>query len=74
MILDESLPDHSGESLAREIRALHSNLILVITVRENARRMRKAFSSDGCTAILEAPHTADQLKQTLKALEINCGD
>jgi PAS domain S-box-containing protein len=74
VILDESLPDHSGESLARELRGLRSDLVLVLTARENASRLRNAFSTDGCTAVLEAPYTADQLKQTLKVLEIDCGD
>jgi CheY-like chemotaxis protein len=73
VILDESLPDYSGESLARELRALHSNIVLVITAGEHADQLRKAFSTDGCTAILEAPYSADQLKQTLETLEFDCG-
>jgi PAS domain S-box-containing protein len=74
VILNESLPDHSGESLARELRGLHSNLILVITAGEQAERLRKLFSTDGCTAVLDAPYTADALKQTLRALELDCSD
>jgi DNA-binding response OmpR family regulator len=74
VILDEALPDHSGGSLARELRALRSNLVLVLTAQENAGRLPEDFSTDGCVAILEAPYTADQLKKTLKALEVDCGD
>jgi len=74
VILDETLPDHSGESLARELRALRSNLVLVLTAKEHADPLRKAFSTDGCTTILEVPYTADQLKQTLGALELACKD
>jgi CheY-like chemotaxis protein len=51
VILDEALPDHSGGSLARELRALRSNLVLVLTAQENAGRLREDFSTDGCVAI-----------------------
>jgi PAS domain S-box-containing protein len=72
VILDDVLPDRAGSSLASELRALNSHLPLVITSRKHVAKLRKEFSGDPCTAILERPYSPATLEQVLRQLDVNC--
>jgi CheY-like chemotaxis protein len=72
VILDDELADHTGSSLANELRALNSRLPLVITSRSKASQLRDEFSDDRCTRVLERPYSPGELEQALRQLDVSC--
>jgi DNA-binding response OmpR family regulator len=72
VILDDTLDDHKGSSLADELRALHVGLPLVITSRKDAVQLNTKFAADPCTVVLERPYSAAELKQALRELNVKC--
>jgi PAS domain S-box-containing protein len=72
VILDDTLPDYAGSSLAGELRALNLHLPLVIASRKHATKLREEFFSDPCTAVLERPYSPAELEQVLRELDVNC--
>ncbi|MEP7004457.1 MAG: response regulator, partial [Sphingomonas bacterium] len=73
VILDDTLQDFTGEALARELRALHDQLALVITARDQADALQERFVNDRCTIIIPRPYAGAQLQQALERLAIECG-
>jgi PAS domain S-box-containing protein len=72
VILDDTLDDHKGSSLADELRALHVHLPLVITSRKHAVELNAKFADDPCTAVLARPYSPAELEQVLRALDVTC--
>lgn len=72
IILDDSLGDEGGSSLADELRALNSGQPLVITSRADANELKKQFASDPCTAILQRPYSGGELEAALRQLDLSC--
>jgi CheY-like chemotaxis protein len=72
VIIDGDLPDQPASALARELRALHLHLPLVITSRKHARGIELAFADDPCTAVLTRPYTLADLEHVLRGLEVTC--
>jgi PAS domain S-box-containing protein len=73
VILDDTLDDHKGSSLASELRSLHLHLPLVITSRNRASKLGQEFSDDPCTVVLERPYSSSELQEALRNLDVNCG-
>ncbi len=72
MVLDDVLPDHSPESLAGELRALHADLPLLVTSSERAAELSQHFGTDRCTTVLARPYAGSQLQAALKTLGVLC--
>jgi PAS domain S-box-containing protein len=72
VMIDDELGDHPAASLASEIRALHTNLPLVITSRSHANHLAEEFSGDPCTAVLARPYSPAELERVLTELDVNC--
>nr|WP_302053879.1 response regulator [Sphingomonas tagetis] len=73
VVVDDSLADYRGDALARELRALHQQLGLVIVSEDRAGQLRSQFSGDRCTRILTRPYSSSQLQEALQQLGIDCG-
>lgn len=71
IILDDSLEDHPGTSLASELRAHNASQPMVITSREHADRLKEEFSGDPCVAILQRPYAFSELEHALREFDIN---
>jgi CheY-like chemotaxis protein len=72
VVLDDALADFPTEGLARELRALHADLAIVIIAQERAKAFARQFADDRCTAVLVRPYSSSQLKETLVTLSVNC--
>jgi PAS domain S-box-containing protein len=72
VILDDTLPDHSAETLAAELRALHADLPLLVTSSRRAKALAEHFEADRCTSVLARPYAGSQLQAALKALGLRC--
>jgi len=71
VILDVGLPDRSGDKLAREIRALHSSLPLIIATGRGASEMGEMFKGEQNLAFVKKPYTAADLLKALRSLGIH---
>jgi CheY-like chemotaxis protein len=72
IVLDDGLGDYSAEALARELRALHAQLSLVIISETRAAALLRDFADDRCTRILSRPYSSGQLQEALRELGIAC--
>jgi signal transduction histidine kinase/CheY-like chemotaxis protein len=69
VIFDDQLPDGTVDTFARELRALYSDLPIVITSRERATDLSHQFADDRCTVVVERPYGASQLEEALRTLK-----
>jgi CheY-like chemotaxis protein len=72
VILDDALPDRSGDAILRELRALHLDLPVLITSRANAAQLARRFASDRCVAVMARPYQAAAFQEVLRALCVRC--
>lgn len=72
VVLDDALTDFAADALARELRALHAQLALVIVSQANAEALTREFGDDRCTQILARPYSSSQLQDALRQLGIDC--
>jgi DNA-binding response OmpR family regulator len=70
VIIDLGLPDRSGEQLAREIRATHADVPIVIASGRSEREIRDRFAGDKQIAILVKPYTSGLLLGSLASLGV----
>ena len=70
VILDIGLPDRSGEALAREIRAIHPLLPIVLATGHGAVTLREAFKGEPAIGYVQKPYAAQDLLGALRALGI----
>ena len=69
VIFDDELPEGGAVDLALELRAIRSDLPIVITSRERAAELSNRFAEDRCTAVVERPYGAGQLEAALQRLK-----
>jgi len=72
IVLDDELPDYTGAALLRELRALYSDLPIVIASHRRADDLRRQFAGDRCVAVIAKPFKAGELQDTLSQLGIAC--
>jgi CheY-like chemotaxis protein len=72
LVIDDELPDRSGEALYRELRAGHHDLPIVIASRARAAEIGQRHSGDACLAAIAKPYTASVLQATLRELNVRC--
>jgi CheY-like chemotaxis protein len=70
VLIDEMLRDKSGEALARELRAMHADLPLLIASKEADPKLSARFAEDRCTAVIEKPYNAARLHAALDRLGV----
>ncbi|WP_129792373.1 response regulator [Sphingosinicella sp. CPCC 101087] len=70
IIMDDELPDRTGEALARELRALNSDLPILITSRSRAASLAERFAGDRCIAVLGRPYKSGMLQEALRSLGV----
>ena len=71
VIVDLGLPDRPGDQLATDMRALRSDLRIVIASGRSERELKDRFASDPGVAILVKPYTASMLLDALSSLGID---
>jgi len=74
IVLDDELPDYTGDSLLRELRALYSDLPIVIASAARAAKLNRQFADDRCVAVIAKPYKAGPLQDTLRLLGVACLD
>jgi PAS domain S-box-containing protein len=74
VVLDDDLPDCSGEALFRELRALYADLAIVIASSQRMNELNQAFGTDRCFGLIAKPYTAASLQETMLGLRIRCGE
>jgi PAS domain S-box-containing protein len=72
VLLDDDLPDRPGEEVARELRALHSDLPILIASQERETELRAQFRDDRCIAVIAKPYKAGGIQEALRSLGISC--
>jgi PAS domain S-box-containing protein len=72
LVIDDELPDRSGEALYRELRAGHHDLPIVIASRARAAEIGQRHRGDACLAAIAKPYTASVLQATLRELNVRC--
>ena len=72
VVLDDALPDRTGDKLLRELRALHSDLPIVIASQARAAELELLFGNDRYIAVIAKPYNAGSLEDVLRALGIAC--
>ena len=72
IVLDDELPDHTGDSLLRELRALYSDLPIVIASHGRAGDLKLQFDGDRCVAVIAKPYRVGELQDTLRQLGVAC--
>jgi PAS domain S-box-containing protein len=72
IVLDDDLPDHTGDSLLRELRALYSDLPIVVASGVRAAELKRHFSDDRNVAVIAKPYKAGKLQDTLRLLGVAC--
>jgi CheY-like chemotaxis protein len=69
-IVDLGLPDATGDSLVRELRALYPTLPIVISSGYDQATLRERFPNERSIALLSKPFTAEQLEAAIRDLGI----
>jgi signal transduction histidine kinase/DNA-binding response OmpR family regulator len=69
-IVDLGLPDATGDSLVRELRALYPALPIVISSGYDNATLRDRFPNERSVALLSKPFTAEQLEAAIRDLGI----
>jgi PAS domain S-box-containing protein len=72
-IVDVGLPDHKGDVLVVELRALYPALPVVIASGYEEAKLRERFKGDNKTAFLNKPYTQHQLLACLAAVRVASG-
>jgi CheY-like chemotaxis protein len=67
-----SLPDKSGEAFAREVRALHDDLPILIGTADDVTATEARFTEDRCIAVIQKPYNASMLQAALERLNVRC--
>lgn len=71
VVVDDGLADYRGDILARELRALHQQLAIIIVSPDRVEALQKQFRDDRCTRVLSRPYSANQLEDTLRDLGVD---
>jgi CheY-like chemotaxis protein len=71
-VLDDELQDYTGDSLLRELRALYSDLPIVIASGARAAQLKRHFNGDRSVAVIAKPYKAGTLQDTLRLLGVAC--
>jgi signal transduction histidine kinase len=72
VLIDEALPDKRGEALARELRAMHADLPLLIASAGQDRGLSARFPEERRTAIIDKPYDAAGLRAAFERLGVRC--
>jgi CheY-like chemotaxis protein len=72
LLIDRDLPDLTGDAVAGEVRAMHVDLPILITVGHSPEEVRRRFAEDRCTAVLQKPYSAALLQEALRATGADC--
>lgn len=72
IVLDADLPDKRGDALMAELRALYSDMPMLIACADGVAEMSRKFAADRCTGVLPKPYTAAKLAQALRDLGLRC--
>jgi PAS domain S-box-containing protein len=72
VILDDRLDDKPAETLFQELRALHTDLAVLITTEEVSAPSLAQNADDPCLSFLMKPYTFAQLKEALVELGVRC--
>jgi DNA-binding response OmpR family regulator len=70
VIIDLGLPDRSGDQVAAEIRALRSDLPILIASGRSERELKERFVPDGRIGIVVKPFTGPMLLDALERLGV----
>jgi DNA-binding response OmpR family regulator len=73
-IVDLGLPDRPGDEIAAAIRALRSDLPILIASGRSERELQQRFASDPRIAFLVKPYTASMLVSELRQLGLRLRD
>jgi PAS domain S-box-containing protein len=74
VLVDIGLPDKRGDALIRELRALSSDLPILIASGYDEAELRQRFSTDRRIGVLKKPYGAEHLQAGLRALGIAIAD
>jgi CheY-like chemotaxis protein len=70
VIIDLGLPDRPGDAVAADIRALHSELPILIASGRSEHELKEQFSADKRVAVLSKPYTGPLLVEALTSLGV----
>lgn len=70
VVIDLGLPDRTGDAVAAEIRALHSELPILIASGRSEKELRQRFAVDSRVAIMVKPYTGPMLIDALGSLGV----
>ena len=70
MIVDLGLPDRPGDQLASEVRAMRSDLPILIASGRSERELKERFQVDGRVGIVVKPFTGPMLLEALEKLGV----
>ena len=73
VVLDVPAPEKGGELLVNELRAMHSDLPILIASNDLADALRARFADDRCVAVISKPYNAARLQSALDELKARCG-
>lgn len=68
VVLDLGLPDRPGDSLAKEIRAAHPGLPIVIASGQTISEMRRRFDDASAMAFLTKPYAFEDLTKAMESV------
>ena len=68
VIVDVGLPDRSGDTLVREIRALHPSLPIIVASGRQQSTLRRLFQDEPRIAFVAKPYTDEDLRIALRAI------
>lgn len=68
VVLDLGLPDRPGDALAKEIRAAHPDLPIVIASGQTISEMRRRFEDASAVAFLTKPYELEDLMNAMEFL------
>jgi PAS domain S-box-containing protein len=72
VLIDAMLRDKKVEALARELRAMHADLPLLIAVSGQHQALSAGFVDDRRVAIIEKPYNVARLRAALEQLGVRC--
>jgi PAS domain S-box-containing protein len=70
VILDEKLPEKPGDALAAELRAIRSDLPLLIAAEDGAGKILANLASDRYAGVIQKPFNSSKLLSALTALGV----
>jgi CheY-like chemotaxis protein len=72
IVIDDELPDRIGEAVVRELRALHTDLPMLITSRSKHDDLAEQFSGDRCIRVIARPYKSGALVEAIRSLNLEC--